>query len=187
MFSCLVPVYVRAVAQDADDSYEAWRRKGVSIKAFGLYKPTSLRRQASAQIDSQGNDSDRYGGKPRTDPAAGGLQDEGLDLDNPVSLKSNANRPRPPHTKKEINVQTQTNRATTAPMVRCHGGARRTRASIDELLADVRVSHPDWFARFEDANLSVVASADLMQVIELISTAPSERLAGLVEGMWINN
>ena len=73
MFSCLVPVYVRAVAQDADDSYEAWRRKGVSIKAFGLYKPTPLRRQASAQIDSQGNDSDTYGGKPRTDSAAAGI------------------------------------------------------------------------------------------------------------------
>ena len=73
MFSCLVPVLVRIVAQDADDSYEAWRRKGVSIKAFGLYKPTPLRRQASAQIDSQGNDSDTYGGKPRTDSAAAGI------------------------------------------------------------------------------------------------------------------
>ena len=82
-------------------------------------------------------------------------------------------------------MQTQTNQATTAPMVRCHGGPRRK--SIDELLAEVRVTHPVWFARFEDANLSVVASADLMQVIELISTAPSERLAGLVEGMWINS
>ena len=82
-------------------------------------------------------------------------------------------------------MQTQSENA--ALMVRCHGGARRTRMSIGELLSDVRVSDPDWFALFEDANLSVVASADLTQVLELISTAPSERLAGLVEGMWLNN
>ena len=70
-------------------------------------------------------------------------------------------------------------------MVRCHGGVRRK--TIDELLADVRISHPTWWARFEDANLSGFGSSDVMQVIELIATAPSERLAGVVEGMWINN
>ena len=94
-------------------------------------------------------------------------------------------RPRGHHTEKEIEMQTQTNQATTASMVRCHGGTRRK--SIDQLLASVRVSHPTWWALFEDANLSVVASADLMQVVELIASAPSERLAGIVEGLYLNN
>ena len=80
-------------------------------------------------------------------------------------------------------MQTQVN--STIPMVRCHGGVRRK--SVDELLADIRVSHPRWYALFEDANLSLVSSADVAQVVELIATAPSERLAGLVEGLYINN
>ena len=78
----------------------------------------------------------------------------------------------------------QTNQNHTSPMVRCNGGARRT--SIEDLLAEVRITHADWYARFEDSHLSVVASADLMEVIELIATAPSERLAGLVEGMYLH-
>ncbi len=84
-------------------------------------------------------------------------------------------------------MHTQLNHNVTAPMVRCTGAGIARRKSIEELLAEVRVTDPDWFARFEDANLSVVASADLMQVVELIATAPSERLVGLVEGMWLNN
>ena len=76
---------------------------------------------------------------------------------------------------------------TPIPMVRCDGRGATRRKSIEELLAEVRVTHPDWFARFEDAHLSVVASADLMEVVELIATAPSERLAGIVEGMYLNN
>ena len=86
-------------------------------------------------------------------------------------------------------MQTQLNQSSssTAPMVRCIGAGIVRRKSIEELLAEVRVTDAAWFARFEDSNLSVVASADLMQVVELIATAPSERLAGLVEGMWLNN
>ena len=81
-------------------------------------------------------------------------------------------------------MQKQLNQTPTAPMVRCVGAKRRQ--PIDDLLAEIRITDPIWFAMFEDANLSVVGSPDLMQVVELIATAPSERLAGIVEGMWLN-
>ena len=171
----------------ADDSSEPQRSKGVSIKACGLYKPTPLLRCVPAQIDSQGNDSDKYGGKPRTDPAAGGLQDEGLDLDNPVSLKSKATRPRGGHTEKEDEMHTQLNQNTAAPMVRCGGGTRRK--PISELLDNLRTSHPEWMAAFDDAHLSVVGSADVNEVLALIASCPGgseSRIAGFVEGLWVN-
>ena len=88
-------------------------------------------------------------------------------------------------------MQTQMNQTSIAPMVpmvRCHGGVRRQ--SIAELLDEVRITNPVWFARFEDAHLSVVASAALMDVLELIATAPggpNGRLAGFVEGLYVNN
>lgn len=54
----------------------------------------------------------------------------------------------------------------------------------------MRATDPQWFAAFEDANLSVVGSADLTTVLELIETAPggpNGRLAGFVEGLFVNN
>ena len=85
-------------------------------------------------------------------------------------------------------MQTQLNQNTAAPMVRCIGAVRRK--PIDELLAEVRITDPVWWALFEDAHLSVTASADLMDVLELIATAPggpNGRLAGFVEGLYVNN
>ena len=81
-------------------------------------------------------------------------------------------------------MQTHPSQSFTAPMVRCVGAKRRQ--PIDELMAETRITYPVWFAKFEDANLSCVGSPDLMQVVELIASAPSERLAGIVEGMWLN-
>ena len=85
-------------------------------------------------------------------------------------------------------MQTQLNQNSTAPMVRCAGDTRRK--SIDELLAEVRITDPVWFARFEDANLSVAASADVNDIIALLSDCPggsNGRLAGFVEGLWVNS
>lgn len=87
-------------------------------------------------------------------------------------------------------MQTQMSQScnSTAPMVRCVGATRRK--PIGELLADVRVSHPEWIAAFDDAHLSVTSNADLMDVLELIATAPggpNGRLAGFVEGLYVNN
>jgi hypothetical protein len=85
-------------------------------------------------------------------------------------------------------MQTQMNQTSTAPMVRCHGGVRRQ--SIAELLDEVRITNPAWFARFEDAHLSVTASADLIDVLALSASAPggpNGRLAGFVEGLYVNN
>ena len=112
-----------------------------------------------------------------------------LSSEQKMSTEEQSNRPRSGHTEKEIHMQTQLNQTSpaSAPMVRCIGAGTARRQSIEELLAEVRVTDATWFARFEDANLSVVASADLMQVVELIATAPCERLAGLCEGMWLNN
>lgn len=95
---CSVPVSrtcLRRCPKTADDSSDPTRCKGVSIKACGLYKPTPLHRGGSTQIDSQGIDSGKYGGKQSPDPAAGGLRDEVLDLDNPVSVKSRSRATRP--------------------------------------------------------------------------------------------
>ena len=84
-------------------------------------------------------------------------------------------------------MQTQMNQGLSAPMVRCNGGRRK---NIDALLEEVRITHPEWFAKFDDAHLSVSASADLMVVLELIAEAPggpNGRLAGFVEGLYVNN
>ena len=61
------------------------------------------------------------------------------------------------------------------------------RKSIGELLNQTRIEDPVWFAKFEDAHLHVNASADFMDAVDLISTAPCERLAGYVEGLYVNN
>ena len=92
----------------------------------------------------------------------------------------------------EIDMQTQPkqNSPASAPMVRCTGAGGARRKPIGELLAEVRITDPGWWALFEDANLSVTASADLMDVLELIATAPggpNGRLAGFVEGLYVNN
>lgn len=77
---------------------------------------------------------------------------------------------------------------TTAPMVRIHPRLRASvRPSIEELLEETRITSPAWWARFEDAHLSVAPSADLMTVLELIADAPCPRLAGFVEGLYVNN
>ena len=104
-----------------------------------------------------------------------------------MTSEKHATWPRGRHTEKEIEMQ-QTQLNTLAPMVRCAGGPRRK--PIDELLAEVRVTHPEWIAALDDAHLSVVASADLMTVLALVDTAPggpNGRLAGFVEGLWVNN
>lgn len=113
-----------------------------------------------------------------------------LSSEQKVSPEKQSNQPRGDHTKKEIEMQTQLDQNSTAlaPMVRCAGEARRK--PIGELLAEIRVTHPDWVARFEDAHLSVSASADLVEVLALAATAPggpNGRLAGFVEGLYVNN
>ena len=85
-------------------------------------------------------------------------------------------------------MQTSLNQNTHAPMVRCQGMARSK--SITELLDEVRITDPIWHARFEDAHLSRVASADIRDVLTLCATAPggpNGRLAGFVEGLYVNN
>ena len=72
-------------------------------------------------------------------------------------------------------------------MVRCGGAARRK--SIAELLDNLRITHPEWMAAFDDAHLSVVGSADVSEVLALIASCPGgseSRLAGFVEGLWVN-
>ena len=108
-----------------------------------------------------------------------------LSSEQKMSTEEQSNRPRGGHTEKEIHMQTQMNQTSIAPMVRCHGGVRRQ--SIAELLDEVRITNPVWFARFEDAHLSVAASADPTDVLELNSTAPCERLRGYIEGLYVNN
>ena len=87
-------------------------------------------------------------------------------------------------------MQTQLNQNTPAPMVRCIGAARRKPIPISELLDDLRLTHPEWMAAFDDAHLSVVGSADVSEVLALIASAPggpNGRLAGFVEGLWVNS
>lgn len=77
---------------------------------------------------------------------------------------------------------------TNAPMVRIQPRFRfRARQSLEALMDEVRLTSPAWWARFEDANLSVVGSADPRTVAALAADAPSERLAGIVEGLYLNN
>ena len=77
---------------------------------------------------------------------------------------------------------------TTAPMVRIHPRLRASvRPSIEELLEETRITSPTWWARLEDAHLSVASSSpDPMTVVGLIADAPNERLAGFVEGLHVN-
>jgi len=83
------------------------------------------------------------------------------------------------------------NTMTNAPMVSVHPRRAAARKSIDDLLEDARTSaeHADWWFLFDSHSLLHVpgAAADLGLIVELISTAPSERLAGYVEGLYVNN
>ena len=84
-----------------------------------------------------------------------------------------------------------TDTAINAPMV--HVRPRRAaaeRKSIDELLEDARTSaeHGDWWFLFDSFSLlHVPGAADPSVVGELVASAPNERLAGYVEGLYINN
>lgn len=75
-----------------------------------------------------------------------------------------------------------------APMVRVHPRIRSgVRPSLDTLMEETRRTSPEWWARFEDAHLSVASSSpDPMTVVGLIADAPNERLAGFVEGLHVN-
>lgn len=115
-----------------------------------------------------------------------------LSSEQKMSTEEQSNRPRSGHTEKEIHMQTQLNQTSpaSAAMVRCIGAGTARWKSIEALLAEVRVTHPEWVAALDDAHLSVVASADLMTVLELIATAPGGvdgRLAGFIEGLYVNN
>ena len=115
-----------------------------------------------------------------------------LSSEQKMSTEEQSNRPRSGHTVKEVEMQTQLNQNSlaSAPMVRCGGARSARRKPISELLDDVRLTHPEWMAAFDDAHLSVTASADLMTVLELAATAPggpNGRLAGFVEGLYVNN
>ena len=105
-----------------------------------------------------------------------------------MTSEEQATQPHGGH-EKEIEMQTQMNQNITAPMVLRRGAAASARRkSIAELLNDLRVTDPVWAACFDDAHLSVTASADLMTVLELIATAPggpNGRLAGFVEGQQL--
>jgi hypothetical protein len=75
-----------------------------------------------------------------------------------------------------------------APMVRVPLPRRPVpRKSISELLDDTRLEHPAWYNKLDDSRLHIAAAADFNDVVELISTAPCERLAGYVEGLYVNN
>ena len=166
---------------------DARHAQGVSIKvASDLYKPSPLRMAGIRAPYVPATNSSTTAAQRKEEACTDETKrNDGSESFHPVSVKSKATWPRSVHTMKEIYMQTNQNH--TAPMVRCDGRGATRRKSIEELLAEVRVTHPDWFARFEDAHLSVVASADLMEVVELIATSPSERLAGIVEGMYLNN
>ena len=77
-----------------------------------------------------------------------------------------------------------------APMVQIR---RRTvmppyRQSIDEVLDDARVCHPHWWFLFDECScLHVGGAAHFETVLELIETAPNDRLRGYVEGLYVNN
>ena len=104
-----------------------------------------------------------------------------------MTSEQQATQPHGGHAEKEIEMQTQLNQNTAAPMVRCIGAARRK--PISELLDNLRISHPEWMAAFDDAHLSVVGSADVSEVLALIASCPGgseSRLAGFVEGLWVN-
>ena len=62
-----------------------------------------------------------------------------------------------------------------------------TGESIDERLAHAKLLDPDWFWHFENSRLAIANSADLAEVSELISSAPSEWLAGYTAGLFVNN
>ena len=83
------------------------------------------------------------------------------------------------------------NTTANAPMVNVHPRRAAARESIDNLLEDARTSaeHADWWFLFDShSNLHVPgAAADLGVIVELIATAPCERLAGYVEGLYVNN
>ena len=79
-----------------------------------------------------------------------------------------------------------------APMVSVHPRAstpiRRPRLSVDAALALAREEHEDWFWLFEShSNLSIPGAVDLQLAAELIESAPTDFLAGIVAGMALNN
>ena len=83
-----------------------------------------------------------------------------------------------------------TSTTMSAPMVSVRPRRAAERKSIDELLEDARTSaeHADWWFMFDSHSLlHVPGAADLSVVAGLISSAPNERLAGYVEGLYVNN
>lgn len=83
-------------------------------------------------------------------------------------------------------VDVQTTMISNAPMIQI---PRRpaARKSIGELIEAAKIEFPEWVAKLDDSRLHVQAAADFDDVFELISTAPCERLAGYVEGLYVNN
>jgi predicted P-loop ATPase/GTPase len=97
-----------------------------------------------------------------------------------------AERPQP---KDDMQMNT-TNTLMAAPMVRIHPRAATPmrRPSVDEALALARIEHEDWFWLFEShSNLAVPGAVDLQLAAELIESAPTDFLAGVVTGMALNN
>ena len=83
------------------------------------------------------------------------------------------------------------NATTNAPMVQIRPRVRvatATHRNIGEVLDDVRVSHPHWHFLFDECSLlHVPGAAHFETVVELLDTAPSERLRGYVEGLYVNS
>lgn len=88
-----------------------------------------------------------------------------------------------------MNTSATATTTINAPMV--HVRPRRAaaeRKSIDDLLEDARTSpeHGDWWFLFDSHSLlHVPGLADRGVCAELISSAPNERLAGYVEGLYV--
>lgn len=82
------------------------------------------------------------------------------------------------------------NTLMVAPMVPIHPRNRASvaRLSIDEELENARAEFPDWWILYDEFSLLHVPGAcHLNTVVELIATAPCQRLAGYVEGLYVNN
>jgi hypothetical protein len=85
-------------------------------------------------------------------------------------------------------MQITAHELANAPLVRLPLAGRPVqRRSIGELLDDARIDFPVWYAKLDDSRLHIAAAADFNEVVELIATAPCERLAGYVEGLYVNN
>ena len=85
-------------------------------------------------------------------------------------------------------VDVQTTMISNAPMIQIpRRPAARKGKSIGELIEAAKIEFPEWVAKLDDSRLHVQAAADFNDVVELISTAPCERLAGYIEGLYVNN